>query len=331
MDVSLKQKRPQLTGVLPFPHLSDWTADGALFALQALKGVLSQAESSIGSQFVAETISLPFASWRSRLLHPAVFAFVPKEPGPWEWSQLIDEVTRDGDAIRCGDTDLRIWANPGPQFTRLLKRLGRGSRGSDCARASFIERTSSEFDHYATLTHQAIRLLECATPGFATDVKMSVHAVAFVDEGASFRGSSGIIHRGLVLLSPDESWDVGAFAEELLHEATHNLLDLFSLRMPLLIGPEAFEERYSAPFRPDPRHLYGNLHALVVVARLAWLFKAFEGYAVAPQHHWQQRRKDYIERALPSLSDVRQYGNQSNIARIMLEEFVVPTLAELRN
>ncbi|MHB8217092.1 MAG: aKG-HExxH-type peptide beta-hydroxylase [Candidatus Sulfotelmatobacter sp.] len=330
-DVESSPVWSSLKGILPFPNLSDWAADGALYALQALKYKLGSAPDPTGHQFLNTVLALEPISWQSVLLHPAVFAFLAEEPERWRWQQLLDEVAHDGAAISICDGRPSVWTSPSPRFERLLRLLGRGSRGRDCAKASFVPPTSPAFERYVARTRAAIELMASLTPGFVTDLRTTVHAVAFVDDKASFRGSSGAIQRGLVLLSPDDSWDVCVFAEELLHEATHNLLDLMSLREPLLAGTGAFEERYSSPFRPDPRHLYGNFHALVVVARLLWLFRALEQRGIGEATRWRERRIDYATRASDSLGAVRQYGGLSANARVLLDRLVVPTLSRFRD
>jgi hypothetical protein len=312
-----------LTGAFPFPHLSDWAGDSALFALQGLKSNLADISSSVGEDFVHRVVNLDPIHWQATLLHPAVFAFLAKEPGPWTWEQLSTEVTRDGDAIEIHD--LRFWTHPGRHFKDILRSLGRGSRGSDCLEADFISPLSEEFIEYASRAENGLRLVEAVAPGYAADLRHCVHALALVDSNASFRGSSGAIHRGLVFLSPDPSWDATVFAEELVHESTHNLLDLLSLREPLLDGAAAFEEKYLSPFRPDPRHLFGNFHALVVIARLLWLFSAFEVNGIPGQEPWRERRKDYLGKAFKCLQDVRLYQGLSDRASAIIESFVVPT------
>jgi len=315
--------RPDLTGAFPFPHVSDWAADSALFALQGLKSNLVEAPSLVGEDFVHRVVRSDPILWQTTLLHPAVFAFLAKEPSPWTWEQLSSEVIRDGDAIEIHD--LRFWRRPGRHFREILRSLGRGSRGSDCLDAEFISPLSQEFTEYVSRAEKGLRLVEAVAPGYAADLRHTVHGVALVDQNASFRGSSGAIHRGLVFLSPDPSWDETAFAEELVHESTHNLLDLLGLREPLLNGAAAFEEKYSSPFRPDLRHLFGNFHAIVVVARLLWLFSAFEANGIPGREPWRERAMDYLGKGSQCLQGVREYQGLSDHASAIIESFVVPT------
>lgn len=326
--MKLDEIRQALTGTLPFPNLGDWMADGALFALQALKNRLSESPDPVGSHLITTLAASPLSVWQAKLLHPSVFAFLAKEPEPCTWQHFQEEIDRDGDPVTPPGTNIRVWSNPGPRFELLLRSLGRGSRGLNCSMASFVNQSSPQFFNYLSRIADAIQLLETVTPGFAADIRSVVHAVAFVDKHASFRGSSGVIHRGLVLLSPDESWNVYVFAEELVHEATHNLLDLISLREPLLGGAMAFEERYQSPFRPDPRHLYGNFHALIVVSRLVWLFKAFEDYEVGSRSFWREKEKDYCRRASQCSLDVQKYQGLSPNARFLMNQLVAPTLKD---
>ena len=72
----------------------------------------------------------------------------------------------------------------------------------------------------------------------------------------------------MIFFSPDNQWAEITWAEEIIHETTHNILDVVSVREPLLLGEDSYLEKYDAPFRKDKRHLYGNFHALCVISRL---------------------------------------------------------------
>jgi hypothetical protein len=311
-----------LTGALPFPRLQDWRGDGALFAYQNLLARRESDPSDLG--IVAQIAKLDRLSWERTLLQPTVFAFIANQPRPWSWPELQDGLSRGLGHVDAGGISLA--SRPGSMFKELLRGLGKGSRGASCETAAFLEPDSIEFAWARESIAAAMQLLvECA-PGYAADLKSVVCCVALVNDKASFRGSSGTIHRGMVLLSPDDGWTPGVFAEELVHEATHNVLDLVSLRQPLVSGLDAFEEIYAAPFRPDKRHVYGNLQALVVVARLICLFASYKGTGVWDERDWDERAFDYATRSLEPLETVSAHPGLSPLSRHLVESFVRPTL-----
>jgi hypothetical protein len=315
-----------LAGSLPFPHLDDWLADAALFAQQGLAA--RQASSGVAAGYLDSVATLRRSDWVTALLHPAVFAFLANEPNESAWPDLCHEVERDGEAEMHGT--VRVLGNPGDAFAELLRRLGPGSRRSDCSSAAFLSADDGLFVSGCRSIAGAAELIRDLCPGYSVELNRVVHAVALCDQGTSFRGSSGVIHRGLVFLSPEPSWTIGVFAEELVHETTHNLLDLISLRVPLLDGEEAFEELYAAPFRPDPRHLYGNFHALVVVSRLICLFLAFEEAGIEPHIDWRSRGSEYANRSQAALQEVACYPRLSPAAQLLLDELVRPALSHAR-
>lgn len=311
-----------MVGTSPFPRLKDRRADGALFAYQAL---LSRRDRDPGDSGTVDRLkALPSEQWATTLLRPEVFAFLADEPGVWTWHELASAIERPASVITTGE--LRVAVSPGDTFLRLLRRLGKGTRAESCAAASFLDPSSPAFTRASDNIAAASALLVEHVPGYAADIVNVVDRIALVDERASFRGSSGVIHRGLVFLSPEDDWTPGIYAEEILHEATHNLLDLLSLRTPLIEGDDVFEEKYTAPFRPDARHVYGNLHALIVVARLIHLFSRLESSSAASEIDWAERARDYAERSVEPLETVSAHPGLSPVARYLIDHLVRPTL-----
>lgn len=306
-------------GTEPFPNLERWTADGALFATQALRARLTGSDEHL----VDELVGLPEREWLRTALSPEIFAFLANEPRVWSTAELA-EALRDSRGRRpCGRTT--VYSEPGPLFEQLLRRLGKGSRRDDCSEASFLAVDDERFLDATGKLSEATELVAETLPGFAADMDAAVHGVALVDDLASFRGSSGVIHRGLVFLSPTPDWTVATFAEELVHETMHNLIDLLGLRDPLLSGDDVYEERHAAPFRPDKRHVFGNFHAVLVVARLLLLFERFDELGVAGDD-WRARSLDYASRSKEPLDVVVAYPGLNALARLLVEEFARPVI-----
>ena len=58
-------------------------------------------------------------------------------------------------------------------------------------------------------------------------------------------------------------------AEVLIHEFSHNLLNDVMQSHPLIERENSLEKKYYSPWRPDPRHLHGILHAVYVFEKVA--------------------------------------------------------------
>lgn len=312
-----------LRGKEPFPSLDAWRADGALFFRENL-GARAGADIA-AARLLSSIDSLDRSHWAATLLKPECSSFLLREPADWTWEELEDALEERPCRL---DGPPEVLASPSARMLQTLRRSGKGSRGPTCQNAAFLSPGSRQFEDATQKLQAAIGLIQAMTPGYGAELAALVDCILLVDEHASFRGASGLTMRGAVMLSPEREWTAGVFAEELVHETTHTLLDLVSLRQPLLGGDEALEEKWSAPFRPDKRPLFGNFHALVVVARVVHLFHAFEEAGYADGIDWRQRALDYTARAQEPLAAIEAYPSLSPLAEQLLDLLVRPTLKE---
>ena len=310
-----------LTGSKPFPLIDGWCADAALFARQNLRSRETKTDECLA--FLKHFGELSAEESVRTLLSPEVFAYLTSENNTPGWAELCTGLTVRSSRLR--DQSL-VWSQPSSQFKEMLKRQGKGSRRDSSSNANFIESSKPEFTRYASAIDRALLLLGKVTPGFREEINQLVDCIVLADEGASFRGASGLAFRGMIILSPESSWTDGIIAEELVHETTHQLLDLISLREPLLKGDRAFDVQWAAPFRPDKRPLFGNFHALVVISRLIHLFLAFERYGIEPETDWRARGQNYAMRSVEAFTSLKAYGDLSGIAKRLMEKLVEPTL-----
>jgi hypothetical protein len=319
----LKPPPPFLIGAEPFPGLNGWTADAALFIRQNL-GARCGVDPE-GGAVLRSIDSLDQQEWVSTLLRPEFTAFLMGEPSPWTWRKLTLALERPSDPA----TNPGIIEHPSLEMLAILKKSGKGSRRESCENAAFLPPGSEAFEKYRDKIQRAIAVIGTIAPGFAIEMQSVVDCIAIVDNQASFRGASGLMLRGMVMLSPDETWTTGVFAEELVHETTHTLLDLISIRQPLLEGDDALTEQWSAPFRPDKRPLIGNFHALVVICRLVHLFGKFRGSIVNAELNWVGRASDYVSRSRQVLQSIEEYPRLSPMAHSLLKHLIKPTIALL--
>lgn len=185
---------------------------------------------------------------------------------------LSDLRSHDASAVALPG-GMELWGSPHEVYLRIVRSSGKGSRRESSERTSFVHDVHSQIGVIA----EALALVREVAPGFFADTVAFTSAIAILDDQAAFRGASGLTHAGLSFFSPDATWDRLVWAEELVHEGTHNLLDAVDAQRPLLVGDGVMDEVHQAPLRPDKRPLYGNFHAMIVLARLARLDSALVG------------------------------------------------------
>ncbi len=184
-----------------------------------------------------------------------------------EIKYLFDNLEHQSHPISITRTSASILSTPPPIIIQNLRTFGIGSKGADSSNANSIVDIKTFFEYKEKIL-ESVDYIKKYTPGFYKDFCTFINSIVLVDEYASFRGASSISNIGLIFFSPDNQWSEITWAEEIIHETTHNILDVVSIREPLLLGENSYLEKYNAPFRKDKRHLYGNFHALCVISRL---------------------------------------------------------------
>ena len=85
-------------------------------------------------------------------------------------------------------------------------------------------------------------------------------------DGGFMRSSTSVKCFGCVINTPLSSGNIGQYIEDIVHESAHLELYLVQLDDPLVLNDK--EARYSAPFRPDSRPMYGIYHAMYVLGHI---------------------------------------------------------------
>jgi len=222
------------------------------------------AKLSASSELVGWLNSVDDETWVDACLSPYVSSIVLDTNVEWTQSFAVNE-TRS--LLRSTAEERFPLAQAPRELLPLLRGMGIGTRRSSCTAAEFITPDSQSWVPLREKLKEGLSLIEKIHPIMAADIYDVCACVFLVDEGASFRGASGAAQRGMVFLSPGDDWDAVTFAEELVHESTHCILDLISICTPLFSDKSAYIEEHAAPFRSDPRAQYGNFHAVVVAAR----------------------------------------------------------------
>lgn len=111
----------------------------------------------------------------------------------------------------------------------------------------------------------AIDLVRDVWPNAAETLDVCTVDIALVT-GPYFVGGSDLACFGTSFLNLRADWSVLCYADHLVHEAAHQAMHAFGEIHPPLRNPDAVGRH--SPIRPDPRPLYGTLHATIV---FSWL------------------------------------------------------------
>jgi hypothetical protein len=218
--------------------------------------------------------------------------------------------------------DIYLFENVPNLFQNALNSIGEGSKGKSSKDAKFMDCRHALFDVSIDNIKEGIEIIKNNTPGFYSDFLRFVKCIALVDEKASFRGATSINRNGLLFFSPDKTWDKYKWAEELIHECTHCIIYILSARVPLVEGKEAFELKYQGPFRPDPRHLYGNFHALAVLSRCISLFETIRSNDTSKSKAMQEKIKDFLKRGTTPYESLKSDAKFSTLGKIVFDTMI---------
>lgn len=250
-----------------------WVECFAALVQNTLDDCLTKSKDNIRlKQFIDKIKHSDKTDWIKYLYNPVIVNWCSIHIGKENISEsevefLFENIHHQSYPIPIHRTSVNILATPPPIIIQNLRTFGIGSKGSDSSNANSITDIKTFFE-YKSKIFESVDYIKKYTPGFYKDFCTFITSIVLVDEHASFRGASSISNIGLIFFSPDNQWSAITWAEEIIHETTHNILDVVSVREPLLLGEGAYVEQYEAPFRKDKRHLYGNFHALCVISRL---------------------------------------------------------------
>ncbi len=263
------------------------------------------------------------------LSSPQVFTWLASFSGAAPHVDLRQLLACDADALPLAG-GLSLWRQPADVYLQLLRRSGPGSRGRDSKEAAFLAFRGPEFRAAQKGLETGLRLVQEHAAGYYEDLCRFTTAIALVDDRASFRGASGLAHRGLSYFGPDATWDPVVWAEELVHESTHNLLDVVGMRKPYLAGGGIFDEKYPAPLRPDMRHQYGNFQAVAVLSRLVPLLARLADDTALPGS-WRSdaavRRDNYLQAGRATLTTFGDREMFTDLGHAMAKAWIDPVLA----
>lgn len=256
-----------------FPQSNKWVEQFVLIVQNTLEDCLKKSGSNKKLKIFIEKIKFSEKKiWIKSLYNPVIvnWCLIQKEKKIISQSDielLFDNLNHNSYPIPINKSNVNILPVPPQLIVQNMRTFGIGSKGSDSSKASYIKDVNSFFYHKTNIL-KSVDIIKKYTPGFYNDFKTFVTSIVLLDEHSSFRGASGLSNISLVFFSPDNDWAEFTWAEEIVHETTHNILEVLNVNQSLLLGENVFQEKYKAPFRKDNRHLFGNFHALCVVSRL---------------------------------------------------------------
>ncbi|MCS4089637.1 aKG-HExxH-type peptide beta-hydroxylase [Rhizobium sp. BK176] len=261
-----------------------WRADMASSCAALLKQDTSSARIA---ELAAEFDNLDLDAWVDAYTHPFVLAYlceVNSDDFKHEIAASIRERTIGAIADfdqRCAEisgTPIRL-VKTEPNTDLVLRGLrikGKGSRREDCLSATLLLDTDPDFAYYADQIARGLEVVKQTCPGHYNDIVNFVRYISLTRD-ASFRGSSSTYHYGMVYFCPERSWTEIDWAEELIHEASHQVLECVAFEDKLFDNDElALKPMFEAPIRKDLRPAFGVFHALFVVARIKQFYETLE-------------------------------------------------------
>jgi hypothetical protein len=313
-----------MTGNLTVVGKADWIAE---FLLRVESSVMVKAEMLGETDRVAGMIEASDANGQlfQLLSRPEIAAYFNQESienwrVPVSIFELLHHVPHE---VAIRDHDCVIWTKPHPIFIRILQNMKAGSQGKDSSRCNPLDREHPIYALHAERISNALSLLRDNLPDFYFMASTFLRKMIFVDEYSSFRGATSYYARGLSYFRPRESWDVFVWAEELVHEGTHNQVHALLTFDPLVIGPNRLTQDVPGPLRPDPRHHFGNFQALHVISRLLRLNETLAAAGLETDK-LRKRNAELIEKCKVPYTRLATEAQLTEIGRAIFEEETAP-------
>lgn len=313
-----------------FPRSGAWIDYFAALVQNTLDDCLIRSKTNNDLKgFVDNVKSVDKKKWKKWLYNPVTVNWCSTHAGNGAISasqvgSLLENLDHRSHPVAIAGSPVNILSIPPPVIIQNLRSFGVGSKGPDSSNADHIK-DLIEFYEYINKIIGAVDLIKKYVPGFYKDFCTFVTSIVLVDGKASFRGASSIGNIGLVFFSPDKQWSEITWADEIVHETTHNLLDVVSVRDPILLGKSSFIEKYDAPFRKDKRHLYGNFHALCVISRLIQFHTCLVKAGVNKKKS-RDKIEEYQERAKEPYRTLLSDADFSELGKLLHEMIIVGTL-----
>lgn len=154
--------------------------------------------------------------------------------------------------------------------------------------SGYLHLEAAEMDVEMPVILAAYKLIYDFWPEIEQHISSSIRSVHLVRSPHQDRHMSCTSEQffGSILTSTGDEYQV---AEALVHEYSHNLLNMVILSGEVFDGPIPKEEIHYSPWREDPRHISGVLHAVFVFTNVSELLDRLS--KSAPEGSYLTRRK----------------------------------------
>lgn len=198
--------------------------------------------------------------------------------------------------------------------------------GAEAASVSLFEPTRKDVDFSRDRLTRALEILRIAAPECFEEFEAIISEIILIASDPTlkvpdFLGISVFEIWGGVVINPvwrhETDFDV---AEDLVHEATHELLFALSLDEPLVTNPSA--DRFASPLRTDPRPMDGIFHATFVLARIHYALSrmcASDVMTKADKARSSASLEEYQRRFHDSVALIREHGQLTDTGRQVLD------------
>jgi HEXXH motif-containing protein len=216
---------------------------------------------------------------------------------------------------------------PHPIFVRVLQNMKTGSLGKDSSGCNPLPSGHPSYIEHNSRIAAAMRLLREHCPDFYFLVSTFLRRLILVDDKSSFRGATTYYARGLAYFRPRESWDAFVWAEELVHEATHNQVHSLLTFDRLVTGENRLTQNVPGPLRPDMRHHFGNFQALHVISRLLRLNETLAAAGLEPDG-LRARNAELMERCRVPVRRLASEAQLTEVGQALFAAEIEPAFVQ---
>jgi HEXXH motif-containing protein len=162
----------------------------------------------------------------------------------------------------------------------------------------------------------ALVLLKQIWPEALQEFLEYVQQVVFLDT-SDVIGASDVESLGAVFIGANEAVDPVRLSEELLHEASHNVLNTLAALEPVCLNSP--DEAYFSPLRKDARPIFGIFHQLFVLARLTYYYRRLVS---AGYEQCKEKRDDVQERFEKAVLVIQAHAKLAAAGEAILESAI---------